>query len=291
MQRSRKQPRFPETLESFWQAIGPILGHIFDSPYAPVDAETYSTVYSKCFNYMLSAKQLLPDMASSRGRKTLPASVLGYRQIDDFFAERAKKVSDNAHVESGLQLVRYILAEFAGFSAAVRLVSRMLAYMDRYLVWHLVQQGFGWSFGRPVGYTHEPPRNPDLRVKLEIGLKVERWGYHKDAGSKNLGTLEEVETWAEAGSSLDCIVPFPSLAYRRLRMIVLEPLSSGEGGLITAIEGLLDRTQNQELAPSERESLVFGLRGAFRRCGVDPEQPVRVKLESYSASPSVVHNE
>ncbi|KAE9395850.1 hypothetical protein BT96DRAFT_922588 [Gymnopus androsaceus JB14] len=270
MRRPRKQPRFPETLESFWQTIGPILEHIFDSPYVPVDAEEYSIVYSKCFNYMNSSSASMP----------------GYKKIHDFFAERAKKVFDNAHVESGLQLVRYVLAEFSGFSAAVRLVSRMLAYFDRHLVSTLVQEGSGWSSaGRPV--THGHPKNPDLRLKLEIALKVERWGYHKDAGSKNLGTLEEVESWAEAGSTLDCIVPMSSLAYRRFRMIVLEPLFSGEGGLITAIEGLLDRTQNQELALSERESLVLRLRGAFRRCGVDPEQPVRVKLESYSASPSI----
>jgi len=141
----------------------------------------------------------------------------------------------------------------------------------------------GWSGnGNPLD-PHDPLGN-QLQLKLEKERKIERWGYHKDTGLKNLGTLEEVESWAEAGSVLGCIVPISSLAYRRFRVMFLEPLLSigAVGALTTAVEGLLDCTQNQELSVSERESLISGLRAVFRRCGIDPDQPVRVELESYT---------
>ncbi|KAF9045642.1 hypothetical protein BDP27DRAFT_1346600, partial [Rhodocollybia butyracea] len=246
-----RRTRIPhETAESFWATAGPALEHIFDSPDIPVDIETYSSVYSKCFNYQSSKAQRSspPSQGFRNGLQiAVPASTVpmhrvdpedkhgmaGYRKVDDFFAERAKKIFDNVPDNSSSELVRYIITEFARFSAAVQTSSRMLVYMQRMFITQLIQEGCGWSTaGMPVVTVHNRSFLAEIREQ-----KAERWGYKKDSDS-NLGTWDEVESWAEAGSPLDCIVPIPSLAFRRFRIIFLEPLLSSDR-LSVAVDELL----------------------------------------------------
>ncbi|KAF9072851.1 hypothetical protein BDP27DRAFT_1319509 [Rhodocollybia butyracea] len=277
-----RRPRIPyETVESFWATAGPALERIFDSPDIPVDIETYSSVYSKCFNYQNTQhnskvqKRSSPSQGVGNGLQVatpVPTvsgprvdsvhGMAGYRKVDDFFAERAKKIFDNVPDDSSSDLARYIVTEFARYSTAAQISFRMLSHMQRMFIALRVQEGYGWSLV-PV---HDASFLAETRE-----YKAERWGYRKGSDS-NLGTWDEVESWAEAGSALNCIVPIPSLAFRRFRIVFLEPLLLSDR-LSIAVGELLTSDLPEDM------ELILSMRNVFRRSGIDPENLVRVKLE------------
>ncbi|KAF9072850.1 hypothetical protein BDP27DRAFT_1319506 [Rhodocollybia butyracea] len=143
----------------------------------------------------------------------------------------------------------------------------MLVYMQRAFITRLIQEGCGWfTAGMPLVTVQDASFLAETREH-----KAERWGYRKGSVS-NLGAWDEVESWAEAGSPLNCIVPIPSLAFRRFRIMFLEPLLLSDR-LSNAVDGMLTSG-----LPEDRE-LILSMRNVFRRSGIDPENLVRVKLE------------
>ncbi|KAJ4463486.1 hypothetical protein C8J55DRAFT_531668 [Lentinula edodes] len=289
----RRKVQHMETLESFWQTAEPILQSVFDSPEAPpkdLNYETFSSVYTKCYDYTTSRKSqataegspsFSSQLASEPGS---PAALVlpppSYRRIDEFFAERAKIIYDNSPgpTASFLDLARYVLVQFTQFSGATSITSRLLRYLERYVINQLIYEGHGWStVGTQSDNTFKKMTEEQLQ---ERDRKLERWGYEKD-GDNNLGTWKEVESWAEAGSSLDRIVPIKSLAFRRLRVAFLEPLLADQGRLALAIGELLDPHEYQEVKGSDKEELLLGLKDVFRSCGIAPDNLLRVKLELY----------
>lgn len=173
-----------ETLESFWKTVGPILENVFDKPEAPLDTNAYSSVYSKSYAYLTHPK--------GGENRELPDPMVGYRKIDDFFAEQAKKVFDGKPAECDVQLVRYIVAGFTAFSKAVHITSRMLSYFDRFLVSRLVQEGYGWSSdGKPAAVQYNSS-HPDERLKLEKEQKIRDGGIIRTQVRK---TWEYFQKW------------------------------------------------------------------------------------------------
>ncbi|KAJ4467518.1 hypothetical protein C8R41DRAFT_779575 [Lentinula lateritia] len=285
-----------ETLESFWQTAEPILQSVFDSPEAPpkdLNYEAFSSVYTKCYDYTTSRKSQataegFPSFSSHQlataSEPGSPAALFlpppSYKRIDEFFAERAKITYNNSPgpTTSFLDLARYVLVQFTRFSGAASITSRLLRYLERYVITQLIYEGHGWS---TVGIQSDNISKKMTKKQLqERDQKLERWGYEKDADN-NLGTLKEVESWAEAGSSLDRIVPIKSLAFRRLRVAFLEPLLADQGRLALAIGELLDPHECQEVEGSDKEELLLGLKDVFRSCGIAPDNLLRVKLELY----------
>ncbi|KAJ3807775.1 hypothetical protein F5876DRAFT_79393 [Lentinula aff. lateritia] len=298
---NRRKVRRRETLESFWQAVEPILQSVFDSPEVPpkdLDYKAFSSVYTKCYDYTTSpqtmeVRELQATAEGSPSISNQPASEPGsaaalvlpppsYRRIDEFFAERAKIIYDNSPgpTTSFLDLARYVLVQFAQFSGATSITSRLLRYLERYVINQLIYEGHGWS---TVGIqSNNTLKKMTQKQVLERDRKLERWGYKKDADN-NLGTRQDVESWAEAGSSLDRIVPIKSLAFRRLRVAFLEPLLADQGRMVLAIGELLDPNKYQEVEVFDKEKLILGLRDVFRGCGIAPDNSLRVKLELYEA--------
>jgi hypothetical protein len=152
----------------------------------------------------------------------------------------------------------------------------------------------------------------DTREKLAKKLRDRRteqlkvWGY-VEGGSSEL--LAQAEASAEAASPPDRIIPLASLAHRRFRLEVVEPLlaipkvpgmkakkkkipkASGgsappgpKGRLARATKVLLEST---ELDEGERARLAEGLTQLLAVTGVRADHPLRKRLAKFKPKPPV----
>ena len=134
-------------------------------------------------------------------------------------------------------------------------------------------------------------------------LELKKWGYI-DGDSQE--KMEFAEACAEAASPIDRVVPIGSLAYRRFRTEVMEPLLTSpkikgkskakhkipktparpipvlpRGRLARAVKELLE---GGSVTEDERQNLASGLAKALQITGFRSDNPVRRTLERYIAS-------
>ena len=150
----------------------------------------------------------------------------------------------------------------------------------------------------PVARTLQDNETRDQiqkKIKERRTEELKKWGY-EDGGSSELLAL--AEACAEAASPLDRVVPLTSLAHRRFRVEVIDPLlavpkakkgkkkkSNGDkpaqpkGRLARAAKELLER---EDIDVDEKRRVAGELALVLRTVGIKVDHPLRKKLEKYA---------
>lgn len=228
-----------------------------------------------------------------------------YSQLDKYFAEAADEILLGAPDDS--TLVYYLVPRFHRFSAGAQSINRLLAYLNRHYVKRAVDEDKGWFFLNDILEQIATTMTVgDARDKIAQRLQEKRneelkkWGYEPGGSSE---MLAKAEAAAEAASSLECIVPISSLAHRRFRTQVLEPLlaipkhqgkkgkkkipnfnsSSAppgpKGRLARAVKDLLETKDD---GVEERTRFAAELAQALGMCGIRVDHPLRKRLEKFT---------
>ena len=133
--------------------------------------------------------------------------------------------------------------------------------------------------------------------------ELKKWGYVE---GDSLEKMALAEACAEAASPVDRVVPISSLAHRRFRTEVMEPLLSSpklkgkskakhkipklptspnpalpKGRLARAVKELLE---SDSIAEDERLKLASGLADILRIVGIRSDHLLRKRLDKYVAS-------
>lgn len=181
-----------------------------------------------------------------------------YDRLDAYFADVARGVFLGAPLDDSA-LAHYLVSCFIRYSAGARSVDRLMNYLNRLYVKRAVDADKGWlRFGDiiPSGLAEcqaaalAPGRKRGgvavakgghgdggeqacsgcvashrwiaEKMQKHRAAELRRWGASPDGATAE--QLALAEACAEAGSALECVVPVLSLAYRRFRTEVLEPL-------------------------------------------------------------------
>ncbi|KAG5654276.1 hypothetical protein H0H81_005125 [Sphagnurus paluster] len=300
------------SLSALWAYLQPALDHIVKSPTndphgkAPtIDVGFYSGIHSACYNYQSEAANngaRPPDSNISSGTDI-------YEQLDKYFADAARELFLGApHDDTAL--IHYIVPCFHRYTAGAQAVNRLLSYINRHYVKRAVDEDKGWlRLNDVLESVAKSVTAADTREKIALRMKelrleeLRRWGYRDgDPGE----CLAAAEACAEAASPPDRVVPVISLAHRRFRIEVFEPLLSvpklkgkskakhkipkppngsvppgPKGRLARAVKELLEATGGDE---KERIRLATDLSGALKMVGIRTDHPLRKKLDKFVAS-------
>ena len=222
-----------------------------------------------------------------------------YDKLDKYYADTAHELFLGAPDDT--TLIQYLLACFNHYNAGAISINRLLNYLNQHYVERAIKEGEGWFHSDDTiggvakriqdAYVWEnvSQRQEDRRVH-----QLKKWGY-KNGGSAKL--LAQVEACAEAVSTPDRVVPLSSLAMRRFRLEVIEPLlqvpemdgmgkkldpsaidrakaAVPEGRLVRAIKVMLETKGGDE---DEKRRLVAELAILFRTVGVQPNKLLKKK--------------
>ncbi|KAJ7696054.1 hypothetical protein B0H17DRAFT_1054747 [Mycena rosella] len=301
------------SLSALWAYLLPALNHIVKSPTndshkAPsIEMGFYAGIHTACYNYFTSQSETKSN-ARTAGE---PASGTDlYEQLDKYYIDAARDVLLGAPQDDST-LIHYIVPCFNRFSAGAMSVNRLLNYVNRHYVRRCaVDEDKGWlRLNDVLESVAKTITADDSREKISERLKEKRtdelkkWGYRVDGSGVPLASAEAC---AEAASSPDRVVSVSSLAHRRFRTEVFEPLlavpvvkgkktknkipkATGappplpKGRLARAVKELLESKGGDE---EERSRLVRDLAAALRMVGVRPDHPLRKRLDKFMASPS-----
>ncbi|KAI0271613.1 hypothetical protein BC834DRAFT_818381 [Gloeopeniophorella convolvens] len=300
------------SLPALWGYIQPALDHILRAP-APddsanadvpakapaVDVSYHMGIHTAIYNYFTAAGTATKP-ESPFDWTTPPAPPPGYdvyERLDAYFADAARELlagapradqdqdqdQDQAHDPA---LVRYLVARFARYTAGAQAVHRLLNYVNRQYVKRAVDEDRGWlraddvAGELPGGGGAVAHARAAEKMRERRAAELRRWG---------------AEACAEAGSAHGRVVPLLSLAHRRFRTEVLEPLLAvprggprgGEGAgprgrLARVVKALLEDGGGVGDA-RERDALACGVAEMLRRTGVRPDHPLRRRLEKHGA--------
>ncbi|KAH9964541.1 hypothetical protein BC827DRAFT_1085935, partial [Russula dissimulans] len=247
-----------------------------------------------------------------------------YDRLDAYFADVAREVLLGAPLDDSA-LVHYLVPCFIRYSAGGQSIHRLLNYVNRQFVRRAVDEDKGWlrfgdiisselakGLGLAAGAAAAADR--DRREESALGgvgshrriaekmrerrvAELRRWGAPDGSTPAQLALAEAC---AEAASSPERVVPVLSLAYRRFRTEVLEPLLAapkpksegkkktkrgkkgealGPGGRLTrSAKELLESKGGDE---EERNRLASELADMLMRVGVRPDHPLRKRLKKY----------
>lgn len=130
--------------------------------------------------------------------------------------------------------------------------------------------------------------------------ELKKWGLVEGESSE----IAQAEASAEAASPLERVVPISSLAHRRFRIEVIEPLlaipkmhgkkaknkapkSGGppgpKGRIARAVKDLLE---SEGIDDQERATLALGMSKVLRSTGIRIDHPLRKKLDKFIAQVS-----
>ncbi|KZT22119.1 hypothetical protein NEOLEDRAFT_1138463 [Neolentinus lepideus HHB14362 ss-1] len=268
-------------------------------------------IHTAVYNYFTSRStevQYAPP-PSPKGKGTTAQSGMDlYQQLDDYLGNAAHEVLlGTPHDDS--TLVHYLIPCFNRYAAGARSVHRLLNYVNRHYVKRAVDEDRGWlRLNDVLDAVAKTITEGDNREKISQRLKERRteelrkWGY-VDGGSAEL--LAQAESYAEAASPPDRVVPLLSLAYRRFRIDCIEPLlaipkvkkkggknkrpppSNGDkspgpkGRLARSVKELLESKGGDE---DERRRLANELAMCLRTCGVRADHPLRKRLDKFLVS-------
>lgn len=335
------------SLSALWGYIQPALDHIIRSPVddpakiPAVDVNYHIGIHTALYNYFTNHASSLPaphlSIAASKApaRSISPATPLGcdvYGRLDAYLAEVAREVLLEAPTDDSA-LLQYIVPCFTRYSAGAQSINRLLNYMNRQYVRRAVDEDRGWLRLRDIVSdvaegAHGVPSPSHLEV-LGLGLgsavshrkitekmrerrtaELRRWGAPDAATAEQLA---HAEACAEAASALDRVVPILSLAYKRFRTEVLEPLlvvpkAKGKGkkkgggvGRATAVvhaattederatvgpRGRLARAVKELLESrggdeGEWDKLASDTANMLMRTGIRPDHPLRRRLRKH----------
>jgi hypothetical protein len=220
--------------------------------------------------------------------------------MDSYFAGVAKEILRAAPMEE--DLVAYLVERFESFRSGAQSINRLLNYMNRHFVKRSVDEDRGWLQITDVieGILNDMH---DLQAREKVAGRLrdyranelEKWGFATGGSSEEAA---EAEASAEAASSPDRIVPIASLAFRRFRIEVLEPLlavpkSKGgkrrkssstspagpKGRLARSVKALVESKTG---CPSDKKAAASSLIWCFQRTGVRLDHPLRKCLTTFT---------
>ncbi|KAJ6584861.1 hypothetical protein B0H19DRAFT_1249786 [Mycena capillaripes] len=299
------------SLSALWAYLLPALNHIVKSPTnnsekAPaIDIGFYAGIHTACYNYFTSQSE-----TKSNARTGEPASGTDlYEQLDKYYIDAAREVMLGAPQDDST-LIHYIVPCFNRYSAGAMSVNRLLNYVNRHYVKRAIDEDKGWlRLNDVLESVAKTITADDSREKISERLKEKRtdelkkWGYKVDGSGESVGSAEAC---AEAASPPDRIVSVSSLAHRRFRTEVFEPLLAvpvvkgkktknkipkaaakgaspplPKGRLARAVKELLESKGGDE---EERVRLARDLAAALRLVGVRPDHPLRKRLDKFLAT-------
>ncbi|KAJ7197683.1 hypothetical protein C8J57DRAFT_655724 [Mycena rebaudengoi] len=301
------------SMSALWAYLLPALNHIVKSPTnnpskAPaIDIGFYAGIHTACYNYFTSQSETKSNARSS-GEPASGTDI--YEQLDKYYFDAAREVMLGAPQDDST-LIHYIVPCFNRFSAGAMSVNRLLNYVNRHYVKRAVDEDKGWlRLNDVLESVAKTITAEDSREKISERLKEKRtdelkkWGYKVDGSGCSVASAEAC---AEAASPPDRIVSVSSLAHRRFRTEVFEPLlavpvvkgkktknkipkASGppplpKGRLARAVKELLESKGGDE---EEKSRLIKDLAAGLRMVGVRPDHPLRKRLDKFLASSSYV---
>ncbi len=231
-----------------------------------------------------------------------------YDQLDKYFAAAAREIALGAPLDD-ITLIQYLVPSFNRYHAGVQSAHRLLNYINRHYIKRAVEEDRGWlrfsdildSLAKNI--STEDSREVISKILREKRLQeLQKWGYAEgDPPDK----MAFAESCAEAASPMDRVVPIASLAHRRFRTEVMEPLLASpkikgkskakhkipkpptgpnpalpRGRLARAVKELLERDAIDE---EERLILASGLAKALQIIGIRNDHALRKKLDKYIA--------
>jgi hypothetical protein len=231
-----------------------------------------------------------------------------YDQLDKYFAEAAREIALGAPLDD-ITLIQYLIPSFNRYHAGVQSANRLLNYINRHYVKRAVEEDRGWL--RFSDILHTLAKNTSTEDSREVISKIlkekrlqelQKWGY---AEGDPTDKMAFAESCAEAASPTDRVVPIASLAHRRFRTEVMEPLLASpkikgkskakhkipkpptgpnpalpRGRLARAVKELLERDAIDE---EKRLILASGLAKALQITGIRNDHVLRKKLDKYIA--------
>lgn len=306
------------SLPALWGYLQPALDHIVRSPTnnltkAPsIEVSYHMGIHTAVYNYFTAqsdsggppATRALPSIPFQHNDRNKPSGTDLYEQLDRYYAEAAEEVFFGApHDDSSL--IHYLLPCFSRYSAGAQSVNRLLNYVNRHYVKRAVDEDKGWlRLADVFDAVAKTIQEDDTRDKIQQRLKerrseeLKRWGYYDDAPAD---VLAQAEACAEAASPLDRVVPLSSLALRRFRSEVIDPLLAipkskngkkkkpptppekpavPKGRLARAVKELLEM-ENEDV--DEKRRLAGELAILLRTVGIRIDHPLRKKLDRFLA--------
>ncbi|EMD41545.1 hypothetical protein CERSUDRAFT_33410, partial [Gelatoporia subvermispora B] len=309
------------SLPALWGYLQPALDHIVRSPTnntskAPsIEVSYHMGVHTAVYNYFTTHSD--PGghgpvaglgMLSPRAADKAKASGTDlYEQLDRYYADAARELYLGAPHDDG-DLIHYLLPCFQRYSAGAQSVSRLLNYVNRHYVKRAVDEDRGWlRLADVLDAVARTLQEDDTREKIQRRLRERRveelrkWGYD---GGGDATLLAQAEACAEAASPPDRIIPLASVAYRRFRIEVVEPLlavpklkgkgkkkrppPNGDkapnlprGRLARAVKELLEAKGGNE---DEKRRLAGELAIMLRTVGVKTDHPLRKKVDKFVGS-------
>ncbi|EGN92680.1 hypothetical protein SERLA73DRAFT_190689 [Serpula lacrymans var. lacrymans S7.3] len=299
------------SLSSLWGYIQPALDHIVRIPStnpdkAPaVDIAYHMGIHTATYNYFTSQSEAASALPPSPDKAPASGTDL-YEQIDKYFAEVARELLLGAPVDDS-SLIHYLVPCYKRYSAGAQSVNRLLNYVNRHYVKRAIDEDRGWLTMTDIfDAIAKSIEEGDTREKISKKLKerrteeLKKWGYQDEDAAE---LLANAEACAEAASSLDRVVPLSSVALRRFRTELVEPLLAvpkmkgkgkkrppkassdkhvgPKGRLARAVKELLENPTDNE---PERNALATGLAVALRSTGVRADHPLRKKLDKFVES-------
>lgn len=224
-----------------------------------------------------------------------------YVQLDGYFAEAAREILFGSPADDST-LIHYIVPAFSRYSAGAQSVNRLLNYVNRHYVKRAIDEDKGWlSISDVLEHAAKTaPESDDSREKLSKRMKEKRvnelkkWGFVEGASSE---LMTKAEASAEAASALDRIVPISSMAHRRFRTEIIEPLlaipksqgkkkartgtapSGPKGRLARATKELLESPGHEK----ESADLAMELAALLNATGVRIDHPLCKRLAKFNA--------
>jgi hypothetical protein len=293
------------SLSALWNYIQPALDHIIRSPTndlskAPaVDVDYHIGIHTALYNYFtnhISESSTPPShgAVSSHTPRTSSAAVPSpgydvYDQLDAYFAEVAREVFLGAPMDDST-LVHYLVPSFIRYSAGAQSINRLLNYVNRQYVRRAVDEDKGWlrisdvlsqiqiaeaggggrvgtaGVGQRLGSTGSHWKITE-KMRERRAAELRKWGAPDERTAEQLA---QAEACAEAASVPGRVVPVLSLAYRRFRTEVLEPLlvvpkPRGEGKKKKKKKKCRDATATVVPAAVDDKAIGIGPRGRLAR--------------------------
>lgn len=304
------------SITTLWNYIQPALDHIVRSSTnnfnkAPaIDVQYHMGIHTAVYNYFTSQPETVAAARSGPPSQKSPSSKADnekwmsgmdiYERLDDYYTSVTRELFLGTPMDDSA-LVHYLVPCFRRYSAGAQSVNRLLNYVNRHFVKRAVDEDKGWlRLNDVLDVVAKMIKDGDARDQISLKLKqrraeeLKRWGY-EEGDSREV--LAQAEASAEAASEVDRVVPLSSLAYRRFRVEVLDPLlavpkgkgkkrprkppqMNGErplpkGRLARAVKWLLEGDDE------ERRGLAEGLATALRTCGVRADHPLRKRLDRF----------
>lgn len=310
------------SLHALWGYLHPALDHIVRAPTnnpakAPaIDVSYHMGVHTAVYNYFTAQSDAssapaglagFPARFSVQSEKAKASGADLYEQLDRYYADVAREIFLGAPADDST-LVHYLVPCFNRYAAGAQSVSRLLNYVNRHYVKRAIDEDRGWlRLADVLDAVARTIREDDTREKVQKRLRerrteeLKKWGFREGDPP---GRVAHIESYAEAASPPDRVVPLAALAYRRFRLEVMDqllavpklkgskgkgkkkrpPPSNGDkpplprGRLARAVKELLESKGGDE---EEKRRLAGELAIALRTVGIKVDHPLRKKLDKF----------